>query len=155
MPGSLLPKSDQTRLVRIVNEKRNYGTYGIHGNYGNKQVFSVNSVYSVCPVVFFLFQCRVVRFSSLLPRLMLVLFLMLLPAAAGVAAQKSAPQKTGAGKPAPAQQSVGASETSCDGALEIVPAKATTFTRKRRPARAVPASSEAKSELKQDGESQI
>ncbi|MBX3277781.1 MAG: hypothetical protein KF868_07250 [Acidobacteria bacterium] len=92
--------------------------------------------------------------GSLLLRLMLVLCLMLLPAA-GIAAQKSAPKKTGAGKPAPARQSVGASETSCDGALEIVPAKATTFTRKRRPARTVPASSETKSELKQDGESQI
>ncbi len=46
-----------------------------------------------------------------------------------------------------------ASKESCDGALDIVPAKAMTFVRKRRPANSdQPKPAEAKSEKRQSGE---
>jgi hypothetical protein len=44
-------KSIHTRLVYIVNGKRNYGTYGIHGIDGKYLLLSVVSVYSVYSVV--------------------------------------------------------------------------------------------------------
>ncbi|HEX5083576.1 MAG TPA: hypothetical protein VFY40_16130 [Blastocatellia bacterium] len=57
--------------------------------------------------------------------------------------------------PPPAKKSKGAD--SCDGALDIVPAKAATFTRKRRPSKSETKSatkSEAKSEARPGSKSQ-
>jgi hypothetical protein len=45
-------------------------------------------------------------------------------------------------------------ETTCDGALEIVPSQPLTFARKRRPAKNTPPTSQTKAEKKQDGETQ-
>jgi hypothetical protein len=74
----------------------------------------------------------------------LVLALLLAPVPAWGQEKKSAP---------PAKKE--AAEASCDGALEIVPSQAMTFTRKRRPgkARSAPPASEAKPEKKPAGAS--
>ena len=63
-------------------------------------------------------------------------------------------QKQPAEKP-PAKKSKASADT-CDGALDIVPGKPTTFTRKRRPPKSEAksgAKSEAKSEAKPEGKS--
>ncbi len=52
-------------------------------------------------------------------------------------------QSAGAGKTAKQSK---ANADSCDGALDIVPVKAMTFTRKRRPSNSEPKPAEAKSE---------
>ena len=45
-------------------------------------------------------------------------------------------------------------ETTCDGALEIVPSQPLTFMRKRRPAKNTPTSTQTKAEKNQAGETQ-
>jgi hypothetical protein len=55
--------------------------------------------------------------------------------------------------PAPPAKKNKAGADSCDGALDIVPGKASTFTRKRRPNKSE-AKSESKAEAKPDSKSQ-
>jgi hypothetical protein len=64
--------------------------------------------------------------------------------------QPTAPPQTGA---APAAKKSKGGADSCDGALDIVPGKAATFTRKRRPSKSE-TKSEAKSEAKPESKSQ-
>jgi hypothetical protein len=97
--------------------------------------------------------------TTLLCLILAVAFLM--PAFAQQAASKTTNKKTNqtaptaSQTPAPTTSKTKAGETTCDGALEIIPRKQVTFIRKRRPTGAPPTPTtpaDAKPEKKSSGE---
>lgn len=83
-------------------------------------------------------------------RILLAAVAIMLAFPAALAAQsKKTPPKSPATSVATSKTNKGLAETTCDGALDIVPSQASSFTRKRRPARTK--DSEQKPEKKIEG----